>query len=72
MFDLFDDQDRVDAAFGCPTCAETHMARLDWFDPGTGPFPRYEHEYVWCQNCGTAYDPNHDNCAIGNSALGMG
>ena len=66
--DLFDDQACVAAPLGCPTCAEVRMARLDWYDPGAGPFPHYE--YVWCRSCGTAYDPNHDRI-IGNSALGI-
>lgn len=71
MADLFDDQERVDAALGCPTCTEVRMERLDWFDPGNGPFPNYAHEYVWCRSCGTAYDPNHDRLLIGNASLGI-
>lgn len=65
MGDLFDDW------IGCPTCAETRMVRLDWYDPGTGPFPRYPYEYVWCRQCGTAYDPNHDSLVVDNTQHGM-
>ncbi len=70
MDDLFDDQERVATPLGCPTCAEVRMARLDWYDPGAGPFSYYEDEYVWCRSCGTAYDPNHDRI-LGNSSLGI-
>ena len=68
---MWEDAGRIDAAVGCPTCAEQRMAVLDWFDPGEGPFPQYEHEYVWCRTCGTGYDPNHDNIVLGNSTLGI-
>ena len=59
MDEVFSDDGHVDPVLGCPCCTETRVDVLNWFDPGTGPFPRYVHEYVWCETCGTAYDPNH-------------
>lgn len=70
-FDDDDDEERVSISVGCPVCTEVRMSQLEWYDPGTGPFPRYEHEYVWCLRCGTGYDPNRDCFVIGNSVWGV-
>ena len=71
MGEIFSDAEHVDPFMGCPCCTETSMDQLDGFDPGAGPFPHYPHEYVWCETCGTAYDPNHGRYVIGNSKLGI-
>ena len=68
--ELMDNSECVDPLMGCPLCTEIRVDKLSWFDPGTGPFPKYQHEYVGCESCGTAYDPNHDY-TIGNPRLNI-